>query len=566
MNILSFNRFENSNLRLQDLVESFGPDALAQAPPTSKLEEFEENIDQGSGNDENDEADHENNINKKKTEKAQQEVDESEYWNDNRVLAWKPTIHATDEQLMRMEFKRYGRPRYIHSAAEVGLVQHLPEDEGLFVAPKLFIPEENWKKFESRLLREDPQAEIFFDEDKNVIIERSPLLPGCHRPAPQDTEAVAPTLRLGIEVPSKYTGNDEFYDLKIKINHLVLNDHPLFTEEDVWCCQLQEMHNEWMRRKTIDLLQYYADQIVALNDLVKSIERSIQHLSHDDPAILRPARKLKIALSKLLDCRKQRDNEEYEQLVLFKKLYRTWEKVKEWRRAKTAILQDEENKRHAAKTEINPGKNSTEPDLQELYLGFPLVLKVKQTLTKNAREQREWEELIDKEVAERKRMFEVDYILLPDKQLADEKDFNEALVRTQVNKRAENKRRRPGKPKYEPFIDKSVPITPDHQCDQKERTRRAELSNARITLILCVNNQHVLETEPVPLRFPAPFTASFNASVPLSLLSVPGSISFKVFTKQLGYNPFTKTQLAEFPIPIPEVGGTPAPQVKLLLR
>jgi coiled-coil and C2 domain-containing protein 2A len=570
--MLNFERYQQANARLQKLVEGFGPAAFNDrvVPKFSESQEKSNELDADAL------------TKKEENHERHEDVDDKEgedvplmqeYWEDNRVLAWKPTLRESEEDAMRKEFKLYGRPRKIMSAVEVGIKESLPEDEGFYTGPKFFIPRENWERFEARLLREDPDAKVFFDEEQNIICERSPLLPGSFRPAPQDQEAVAPLYVVNIEPPVKYTGDDSFYDMKMNIVSVSFSDHPLFTEEDYACAKLQEFHREWLRRKTIDLVQYYTDQIAALSAHVDLLEKKLKILAPEDPRVLFFAAKLRATLSKLLECRFQRDIEEHEQTVLFRNMYSLWRQVLTWRKAKTEELRASDVAKQQALPTVgkHPQKGSgkrpnqldeekQEPTVREMYIGFPLVMKVKKTLTKKEDETVRWDGLIAQEIKEHRRLFDVK-LLLGDQEAREELgEFDEERESIKVHSRASINRRKPGKPIYEPVLDNQILVTPDHMCDQAERERRIEIANARLTLVLYVNKQRVVETEPVLLRFPPPYVASFNISVPLQLLSVPASITFQVYTKQVGFNPFTRSLLADAFIPIPEVGGTPAPQ------
>ena len=367
--------------------------------------------------------------------------DELFAFDDDAIVVSRPMHYEMLHQQVARENKLFGG--YNPIVEEEDSKNQYPrrmEHEGIYVAPKPLISSWNMERYVSRLIREDLHKKLHFDEDGTVLLESDPLNPLSVRPATRGDVYIDPeSLRTKVVTPVPRSGRDDWFGFRINLNTISFTDHFLFSTEDMLASHLESMYDEYKRRQTVDLMQFYTDKITAfrrearlLRQQLRDAERDAERESHrptrdtdysDDEYRKKyeerganvmakaVAKKLMLVLEHIQEARILRDEEESELQHNFKKLYAIWTQLRDWRQQKTNWMAangfplENTNTRDKNKNESKEKEEVVHSDIG--YVGNPIRLRVRQITTNKEKDSLKWEKNIADELEERKELHEL---------------------------------------------------------------------------------------------------------------------------------------------------------------
>eukprot|EP00462_Mataza_sp_D1_P028166 CAMPEP_0175178788 /NCGR_PEP_ID=MMETSP0087-20121206/35161_1 /TAXON_ID=136419 /ORGANISM="Unknown Unknown, Strain D1" /LENGTH=1801 /DNA_ID=CAMNT_0016470965 /DNA_START=62 /DNA_END=5468 /DNA_ORIENTATION=- len=326
---MDFNRFKDAQSRVKEKVE-----ALDVAPPGEDDEKAELSKRTPREDDSNDsQSDFE--------ASGEEEEDFFDFWGREQILELAPAERREFHEQLELEHQYIGRTNIQRAVKDKSRQPRNLEEEGIYVAPPVPIPDWNLAKLEARLVREDLDRNVFFNEDGQLKLERSYVqTEGWNREGNAPFQASADLLQTEVHAPVLYSGQDLYFAFKANIHTLKFTDHPLFSEEDLLCRALEQQYVEYKRRDTVNLIKFYADKIESMQAICRNLRNELDQVeaqeqqegTHHHDNWLRAAQKYETALRLVIDAKEQRDREEYEQSKLFRQMYRKWLKIKQYRK------------------------------------------------------------------------------------------------------------------------------------------------------------------------------------------------------------------------------------------
>ena len=420
-----------------------------------------------------------------------------------------------------------------------------PEKEGIYVPQKPFIPEWNYNVVVSRCLRQDhDQTKLF--RDKVLVVEPLPIFtegprhPSVHPALLEKVQEKYATYRVR-PVPSK--GTIHYYEFELHLRRLKFFDFAYFSKEDLLCCEVEDLFQEYQRRAGINLVKYYSARMDSFKATLKFqlVELEKARL-HPDDALPSLIKKIIFVLEDLLKMREAKDLEEVEQLQLLSNIYSTWGKVKRWREAEGKRLN----------LEVNGESSISRP-----FIGNPLRLLMEGTDTDFSEEKQLFDRSIVEEVDEQEMLYQMkDWLyrtLEPDeKVLSSIKKFDRKEIQSLVISRR-SVCRQPGFKIWNPVLDNRSELTDTVDLPYNERVRRDYVANSSLSVALYIDGAKVDSASALSLSFPS-FTVNIDSTFHVRLLRIPTEV--RVDLLQAGF--FGDYCLATVYLPIPDLQSAPA--------
>jgi hypothetical protein len=307
-----------------------------------------------------------------------------------------------------------------------------PGEEGLYVPPRADMPDWDLFRMESRLAREDPRREFFFDENGHMVVAPELLGDPDTRVFELRDPFLPPDPRLATVVHAPRQGPQarQWLSFVVNVARLRVEDHPLFTLEDYLCVALRREVERWHRRRALAVTHHYTSQIRALQaraggqlQRLQAILARLSSVAAGAAAAASAAGAEQLSalrglcsaavydvlsgLTQLREARVARDEEWAAEQRHFAAIYAAWQRIKAFREhmgslyASMGYLLAGAGIAPGAPTPGGPAPTSGAPDGNSdaasprrseglVYVGHPLALKVRRTAPDHGAELEAW--------------------------------------------------------------------------------------------------------------------------------------------------------------------------------
>ncbi|KAK4315922.1 hypothetical protein Pmani_012883 [Petrolisthes manimaculis] len=460
-----------------------------------------------------------------------------------------------------------------------------PEEEGLFVGEKPYLTRTNLNIIENQLLKQRNRQ--WFTETGSVERLDIPTSDRLHhhRP-PLDPD---PSTPLTVFVPPQTreqlleegSGCEEATGiLDLELCRLTFHHHPLFSPEHVLTARLLAAHTTYTQRMEVGVARVLQNKLQVLRQakakLVRRAEKSGSSGQKDKSiqAEIDRTRRLEIYREEILECREEARVEAERDRELLTTILKTWNEVKQVRRAsrfhttpykllihrlETDRAQEEEQR----KVELEAEVREVLEEREEEYTAKRKVYE---------EELKEWKEAHRKMKEAKKRQVERRRSSCSEVSVVQTAQDEATLATPELPKPhpppAIHKHKvelevldgfsRSHKPPGEPLITKleltqlgnnSTPtITPTNTCPDTEKKRRQTVAKTKVFVRILINNKLVTQTSAAHLDG-ATFTANLGQTYRMALSSWPRSVALEVCEAGPGLR---RATLATALLPIPE--------------
>ena len=495
-------------------------------------------------------------------------IEESFLLDDGQLTFYGKDPYIGNAERLNIESKLY----FIPSVLSANVSDKIPEganpryleDEGFYVGKPTPISVANLNIMENRILGKVKENGLWFGEDATLRRLPDPLREKSSRPLMLAADELDPQLKTswtkaeiaGFDDRFIDRSGEKWYQIDVDISTLTFTHHPLFSKEHVLQSRLQEMYNNYCRRKKQALSTHLTEKLaalkMALNQCYDAVEMQPSSSSKAQTVPDDLAKRIRDYRSQIKQTRKRRDLECITDRNLLKQILECWQEMKKLREEQGFVntssklvifrgIADKEQDEAEYQKELHDELEERRERFEDEYIEKMKEYKA-QIKEWKKRKKLKKRRAVDEGNPDQNELVDDFEEAAPDRPA----EFNEEEEFQLIVENAEKARRRPGEAILTPELQSSANVTSVEQCPRSEQQRRKDVQGWKAFVKVMFNDKEVSRTLTKSLL--SDFTIRFGEIHPIKILQWPESIKLQIHERSGLHNKL----LTEVFIPIPE--------------